>query len=102
MSTNERGQALPLMLVAVALAAVVMMAVAGLAQRAATDAQARAEADAAALGGAAAGRADALALAEANGAELVDYATSGSRESVSLNAARSMTSSYSPNMSNMR
>jgi len=84
MSTNERGQALPLMLVALALAAAVMVAVGGLAQRAAADARARTAADAAALAGAAEGRAAANALAAANGAELVDYAEAGSRVRVTV------------------
>lgn len=84
MSTNERGQALPLMLVALAVAAAAMMALGGLAHRAVGDARARTAADAAALAGAAEGRAAADALAAANGAQVLDYAEAGSRVRVTV------------------
>lgn len=88
MSRNERsvdrGQALPLMLMALALAAAVMMAVGGLAQRAAVDARARTAADAAALAGAADGEGAARALAAANDADLVAFDERGERVRVTV------------------
>src|SRR5215210_4009143 len=70
MSTNERGQALPLLLLAVLLAGATLLAVAHLGRDATGDARARTAADAAALAGAAEGEAAAEAVAEANGGRL--------------------------------
>src|SRR5215210_1500539 len=70
MSTNERGQALPLLLLAVLLAGATLLAVAHLGRDATGDARARTAADAAALAGAAEGEDAARAVAEANGGRL--------------------------------
>jgi hypothetical protein len=74
---NERGQATPLVLAAVVLVAVMMIATAGFGGRLVRQEQAQAAADAAALAGVSGGRAAAMQLAAANGAELVSYAEEG-------------------------
>lgn len=80
----ERGQALPLVLVAVLLAVATMLAVGALAKRAVGDARARTAADAAALAGAAEGEAAARSIAADNGAQLVAYAEDGPRVRVEV------------------
>lgn len=74
---HDDGQAVPLVLAAVALAVVVLMALVPLAQAAATRAQARTAADAAALAGAAEGEDSAREVAEANGARLTGWRAEG-------------------------
>lgn len=74
---RDTGQAVPLVLAVIALAIVVLLALAPLADGAAQRAQARAAADAAALAGAAEGEAAARAMATANGAELVGWRAAG-------------------------
>jgi len=73
---NERGQALPLLLIAMAVAMVGVLVVVRLAGAADDAARARTAADAAALAGAADGRGAASAMAQANGGELIDYVAS--------------------------
>jgi hypothetical protein len=75
---RSRGQTLPLMLVVVALALVGVMVVSGLAGAADDAARARTAADAAALAGAAEGGDAARRMAEANGAELLEFVRAGS------------------------
>jgi hypothetical protein len=82
METNRRpdhdaGQAVPLVLAVVALAVVVLLALAPLAEGTAQRAQARAAADAAALAGAAEGEQAAREVAAANGAQLTDWWAAG-------------------------
>ena len=84
---DDRGQALPLVLVALLLAAGVMLAVGGLAERAVADARARAAADAAALAGAAEGEAAARSVAEDNGAAVVAWAEAGAQVRVEVAVA---------------
>jgi len=74
---GERGQAVPLVLAVVALAVVVLLALAPLGRRADERARAQAAADAAALAGAAEGEDAAREVAEANGAELLDWWAAG-------------------------
>ncbi len=76
-SPHERGQAVPMMVVVLALAGVVLIAIARLGTAADDAARARTAADAAALAGAAQGFAGATELADANGATLVDYTAFG-------------------------
>ncbi len=89
---GERGQALPLVLVALLLAAGVSLVVGALAERAVADARARTAADAAALAGAAEGEAAARVVAEDNDAALVDYDESGAqvRVEVALDGRRAV------------
>jgi hypothetical protein len=75
--SNERGQALPLLLVVLVLAAAVAVLVADLGAAAVHRARARTAADAAALAGAADGEAAARDVAQRNGAELVGFAVDG-------------------------
>ena len=70
---SDAGQAAPLLLAVMALAAVLILALGNLGQRAIATARARTAADAAALAGAAAGRAAAAAMAAENGGTLVSY-----------------------------
>ena len=84
---GDRGQALPLVLVALLLAVGVMLAVGGLAERAVADARARTAADAAALAGAAEGEAQARAVAQDNGAPVVAWAEAGARVRVEVAGA---------------
>ena len=79
---SERGQAVPMMVLLLAVAAVVVITIARLGTAADEAAQARTAADAAALAGAAKGLAAATELAEANGATLVDYAAFGNQVEV--------------------
>jgi hypothetical protein len=74
---HDSGQATALVLALVALAVVVLLALAPLAQGAAQRAQARAAADAAALAGAAEGERAAREVAAANGARLIDWRAAG-------------------------
>jgi hypothetical protein len=74
---HERGQATPLLLAVVGLAAVLMLSIGPMGRVVAQRAQARTAADAAALAGAAEGRDVAEQVAEANGADLVSYERSG-------------------------
>jgi hypothetical protein len=73
----DSGQAAPLVLAVIALAIVVLLALAPLADGAAQRARARAAADAAALAGAAEGEAAAREVATANGAALVEWRAAG-------------------------
>src|SRR5690606_32314418 len=81
---GERGQALPLALVVLLMAAGVMLAVGALSEQAVADARARTAADAAALAGAAAGEAAAPAVAEDNGAAVVAYDEAGAQVRVAV------------------
>jgi Tfp pilus assembly protein PilV len=74
---RESGQAMPLVLAAVAIAVVVLLALVPLARASQERAAARTAADAAALAGAAEGEAVAREVAEANGAELVSWRVAG-------------------------
>ena len=74
---GERGQATPLVLAVVAIAVLVALAVGPLVQRANDRARARTAADATALAGAAEGEDAAREVAEANGAELLDWEARG-------------------------
>jgi hypothetical protein len=73
----ERGSVLPFIALAMVLAGVSMVLLARVGGAATARAGARNAADAAALAGAAEGRAAAVALAQANGAELVSYSEVG-------------------------
>lgn len=81
---NDAGQALPLVLVALVLAAAVLLAVGGLADRAVADARARTAADAAALAGAAEGEDAARAVAGEDGATVVAWAEAGAQVRVAV------------------
>jgi hypothetical protein len=70
---SDGGQVTPLLAVAIALVAVMALGLAHMGRAVTERAQARTAADAAALAGAADGEDAARALAEANGAELVQY-----------------------------
>lgn len=71
---RQRGQALPLMAVVVALAALVVLGLGRVGSVVVARAQAQTAADAAALAGAVQGRAAAEGLAVANGGRLVSWA----------------------------
>ena len=75
---NERGQALPALLVVMGVVAVAIVVLIQLAATTHEAARARTAADAAALAGAAAGRPSAGQVAEANGGELLEYRAIGS------------------------
>ncbi|MEZ5246804.1 MAG: pilus assembly protein TadG-related protein [Acidimicrobiales bacterium] len=75
---RDRGQALPLLLVALAVALIAVAVVARFGSITDEAARARTAADAAALAGVAEGRTAARQLAEANGGVLVDYVDEGS------------------------
>ena len=79
---SDRGQAVPMMVVVLLLAALVVMAIARLGMAADDAARARTAADAAALAGAAEGLAVATELAEANGGNLLDYTAFGNQVEV--------------------
>ncbi len=81
---TERGSVLPLMVLAVVLAALIAMGIARIGGAARDRAQAQTAADAAALAGAAEGPGAAKALAEANGAHLVSYRQEGLDTSVAV------------------
>ena len=74
---HDRGQALPLLLVVLAVSLIAMAVVARLGGVADEAARARTAADAAALAGAADGPSAARRLAESNGGVLVDYLAEG-------------------------
>lgn len=72
-SNDDRGQAVPLLAVAVVLAALMVMGLGHMGRVVADRAQARTAADAAALAGAAEGEGAARSVARANGGELTRY-----------------------------
>ena len=74
---RERGQATPLLAMIVLLAAMLGLGLARMGAHLVDRAAARTAADAAALAAAADGRVAAVAVAEANGAQLLSYAESG-------------------------
>jgi hypothetical protein len=74
---DDRGQAVPLLAVAVGLTAVMVLGLAHMGRVLTDRAQARTAADAAALAGAAEGERSARAVAEANGGEVTRYDTDG-------------------------
>ena len=79
---RQRGQALPLMAVVVALAALVVLGLGRLGAVVVARAEAQTAADAAALSGAIHGRASAEALAGANGGRLVSWVAAGAEVEV--------------------
>jgi D-alanyl-D-alanine carboxypeptidase len=87
---SEQGSALPLMVLAVVVGGVLALQTGRLGGAAGDRARAQTAADAAALAGAAEGEGVARTLAEANGAQLVGYTTSGldTRVEVELGTAR--------------
>lgn len=87
---QDRGQALPLLLVALALALISVALVARFGSAAAEAARARTAADAAALAGAAGGRSDAVDLAAVNGGMVVDYVDEGGAVEVVVRVGRSV------------
>jgi hypothetical protein len=74
---TERGQVLPMVLVAVLVTGVVALGLVHVAAASARRGAAQAAADSAALAGAAGGEQEARSAAAANGARLVSYETSG-------------------------
>ena len=72
-SVTERGQAIPLMAVVVALVVVLLLAATRVGRPLADAAQARTAADAAALAGAAEGRSAASRMAVRNGGRVIDF-----------------------------
>ena len=74
---DARGQALPLLLIVLAMTMLSVVVIARAGQAAADAAQARTAADAAALAGAADGRRAAERVAESNGGLMLDYAAFG-------------------------
>ena len=70
---SDEGQAAPLLVAVMAIAAVLILAIGQLGQRVIAAARARTAADAAALAGAAAGRTAAATMAAENGGTLVSY-----------------------------
>lgn len=76
-ANKDRGQALPLVLIVIALTIAVLAAAGVAAQRVSDRNRAQTAADAAALEGVSGGRAGAATLAAANGATLVSFATNG-------------------------
>lgn len=74
---SDRGQALPLMLIAVAVTVVGLMVVVRWGAAVDDAARARTAADAAALAGAAEGRVEAEKVASANGGQLLEYRRRG-------------------------
>lgn len=87
---DQRGQAVPVMVVVLLLAAVVVLAITRLGIAADDAAKARTAADAAALAGAAEGFAAATELAEANGATLLDYNAFGNQVEVRVEVGSSV------------
>lgn len=85
---SERGQATPLVAVALLLAAVVLVGLAALGAGAIDAARARTAADAAALAGAADGRGAAAALAKVNGGRLDAYLADGAEVTVTVSVGR--------------
>ena len=90
MRRSQRGSATPFVVLAVVTAGALALQIGRLGGAAAARARAQTAADASALAGAADGRASATALAEANGARLVEYEELGSdtRVVVELGPAR--------------
>lgn len=86
----ERGQAVPVMVVVLLLAAVVVLAITRLGIAADDAAKARTAADAAALAGAADGFAAATELAEANGGTLLAYNAFGNQVEVRVGVGSSV------------
>ena len=74
---DDRGQAVPLLVFAVGLTAVMVLGLAHMGRVVADRAQARTAADAAALAGAAEGEGAARSVAEANGGEVIHFRTEG-------------------------
>jgi nitrous oxide reductase accessory protein NosL len=79
---RQRGQALPLLVVVVALAALVVIGLGRLGGMVVARAEAQTAADAAALAGAVHGRAAAERLAEANGGRLLAWEAAGAEAEV--------------------
>jgi hypothetical protein len=77
MDPTQRGSVLPLLAAALALAVLIAVGIGRIGQAAVARARARTAADAAALAGAAAGRAEAADIADANGGRLVGYEERG-------------------------
>lgn len=75
--TRDHGQAMPLVVGIVAVAALVLVALVPLSRAATVRAEARTAADLAALAGAAEGERAARELAEANGAALIEFRADG-------------------------
>jgi hypothetical protein len=76
-TSDDRGQAVPLLVFAVGLTAMMVLGLAHMGRVVADRAQARTAADAAALAGAAEGEGSARSVAEANGGELTRYRNDG-------------------------
>jgi hypothetical protein len=87
-SIDDRGQALPLMLIALAVALIGLLVLSRVGLAADDAARARTAADAAALAGAAEGRSEAGRLATANGGVLIEYRSSGSIVEVVVRVGR--------------
>ena len=81
---DDRGQAVPLALVAVVVAVVVTLAVASLGRSVVDAGRARSAADAAALAGVEGGRAASERLAAENGATVLAWAASGPSDAVTV------------------
>jgi hypothetical protein len=86
-SRRERGQAVPLLLVVLALAVAAALLVGEIGAAAARRAKAQAAADAAALAGAAAGEAEARAVAADNGAVVESFLRTGATATVAVRVA---------------
>jgi hypothetical protein len=84
---DDRGQATVLVVVALALVATMALGLAHAGRVMTQRAQARTAADAAALAGAVEGEDSARSLAEANGAELVEYVRAGDEVTVKVSVA---------------
>ena len=85
-SATDRGQAVPLLLVAAAVGTLAIIGIADLAAGALDAARARTAADAAALAGALDGEAGAVRLAHANGAQVVSFGRDGDQVLVVVKA----------------
>lgn len=81
---DDRGQAVPLVLVVVVLAVVATFGIAHLGRSVIDAGRARTAADAAALAGVEGGRAASSRLASAHGGELVEWRTSGGSDGVTV------------------
>jgi outer membrane lipoprotein SlyB len=86
--STDRGQAVPLLLIAVALGALAIIGIADLAAGALDSARARSAADAAALAGALDGAPAAQRLAQANGAQVVLFGRDGDQVLVVVKVGR--------------
>ena len=87
-SSTDRGQAVPLLLVAAGVGALAIIGIADLAAGALDAARARTAADAAALAGALDGEPGAVRLAHANGAQVVSFGRDGDQVLVVVKAGR--------------